>query len=64
MTLDECAKIAQDKGFDSMEFLLVGPTGKEVPVRWEDAYMGAIMTPMGLMWQTTAEQIGCTAKVI
>lgn len=35
----QCEKIAKDRGFDSMTFEIVGPTGR-LSCKWLDAYMG------------------------
>ena len=42
MNIYECQKLAQEKGFDSMEFLCHLPVGM-VNCKWLDAYMGLIM---------------------
>jgi hypothetical protein len=41
MNIYECEKLAQEKGFDSMEFLCHLPVGW-VNCKWLDAHMGLI----------------------
>lgn len=44
MTIDECCALAQEKGYDSMEFTMVTNTGFW-KCRWLDAYMGLFTIP-------------------
>lgn len=41
ISIVECEKLAQDVGFDSTTFLLVGPFGLK-KARWLDAYFGML----------------------